>query len=800
MNTLENVDYRFGEYRLAGSRQALFRGDAEIPISTKLYYLLLALVQRQGEVLSKDDLIEAAWPGQVVTDAALAKQMLRVRKLIDDQQRTPPFIETHRGVGYRFSTPVERLEMALEAAPSHDPGRRSRARLPALLLLMLAIASVAWWASRHPGDPPNPAGEAPGVEPETQATTPGSDTISLALLPAGESSGWLNPGGLQFLSERLREDPAIQALVVRPGTGLRGDSEQQAIEITTFDQVQYAATFEFLETDAGFAIEALLRNERELVARAELSGDSLADVFLAADRWLRHELAVHSELSSIGERLAGPVDSYALQSYLQGVHELQGLDDKRTAAGYFQAAVNKDPDFLEAWTALAATRLELGEFQQAIAMCETLLNRGDVQQRPTIATELHRVAGLAHARLKNDEQANQYLQQALAIVPENLDPQSRLEILATLELRARLQGDLGAAERMGMERLALAREHFPLPNVVADIHLSLAETLDLAHQYEAQRGHIEEALALYERSGNDNGMLRGFYLLNELNFTLNDMVAGVQVTHRAAPYLDRATLVHERAFFYQVSAQILSLQGYFDRALLYASRLRDMTDETGNPMYAVISEFIKVHQLYVRHRFEEALNHTRTMMEQFGRDDALRAALPRALSVAILVSSRIESPEETEALVRRFDNEYPGLRDEFRNEFLRSGGHLAVRSGRVDEGLSMLEEARQNHTDRGETAVAQYIGSEILEVLLEHPERDYRPLLARLEQESDYDYLLWKLKAQFLARERDYLNAAIVMGENRLKANDLWTPEDQLQLERWQSFAAEVGDRAPEPR
>ncbi len=791
MNTnQEPVDYSFGAYRLAGSRQALFRDGEEVPVSTKLYYLLLALVRRQGEVLTKDDLIEAAWPGQVVTDAALAKQMLRVRRLIDDQDRTPPFIETHRGIGYRFNEPVSRAAAIADQGPAtSEPTGSGAGRRLALVLTALVVAGLAltWWITRG-ADEPGVADSGPAPTDPSQA-----HTISLALLPAREDAGWLSEGGLDYLSERLRRDPAIQTLVVRPDTGLSGDSTQQAIEITTFDQVQYAATFGFEETETGFAIEAMLRNDREEVARASLEGDSLADVFTAADRWLRHELAVHARLSEIESRLAGPVDAYALQSYLQGVHELLGMDDKPTAAQYFQAAVNKDPDFLEAWVKLVSTRLELGEFQRAIATSETLLQRDDVAHRPAVAAELHRVIGLAHARLQDEKAATQSLQRALAIAPAELAPQARMDLLGTLELRARLQDELAEAERLGLERLALAQEHAPLPNVVADIHLSLAETMDQARRWDDLRRHVEAALALYEQSGNDNGMLRGFLLLNEVNYALNDREAGVQVVRRAAPYLDRASLVHEKAFFYQISAQILNTQGHFERVQDFAARLRDLSTESGNPMYMVLSEFIKVHQLYVAQRFGDALDHTRTMMEQFDRDDALRAALPRTLAVAILVSSRIEAPAETRLLIRRFNQEYPSLRDEYRLEFLRAEGHLAVRSGRVDEGLAMLREARGGHAARGEAHVAQYIGFEILEVLLDQPGREYRPLLAQLEQESGYDYLLWKLKAAFLAREGDFVTAAIVMGENRLKANDLWTSQDQLMLEEWRARAGNPG-------
>jgi len=706
-----------------------------------------------------------------------------VRRLIDDQDRSPPYIETHRGVGYRFVAPVHTAApvRALQSEPRAGVGLLP---LAAAGIAIVIAAGTFWYLGGER------ANEASPSQLDTSASNQ-PDAVSLALLPTQDSDDWLSGGGLQYLAERLGQDASIQTFLVQPDVGLSGDSTRQAIEITTWEQVEYAATFSFHETPQGYRVEALLRNDSEQIGQADFEGTSLASVFADIDRWLRHEIALHSELADIADDFLEPVDAFALQSYLQGIYELQGRDDKPTAMQYFQAAVNKDPDFLDAWTKLADTLMETGELQRAISMSEALLQRADVQSRPTLAMELYRVIGLSHSRLKNDREATENLQRALSILPEGLDAQARLTVLGTLELHARMQGRLEEAEQLGFERLGLMSENFPLPNSMADIHLSIATTLRESRDWNGLREQIALALDLYEQSGNINGMMRGFYLLNELNFMVNDLDDGVQVTYRAVDYLDRTTLVHEKAFYLQVSAQILNVRGHFERALDYAARLRELSTNTGNPMYQVISEFIKVHQLYVDQRFADALTHTRTMLAQFDQDDTLRAALPRTLIVAILVSARSQPPATTEALISRFEREYPGQRDSYINELLRAEGHLAVRTQRVDEGLAMLEAARQNHLDRAEAHVAQYIGNEILEVLLEYPDRPYRQLLSQLEGETSYDYLLWKLKAQFLAREGDFLNAAIVMGENRLKANDLWKPEDQLMLEDWQAKAGQ---------
>ena len=70
--------------------------------------------------------------------------------------------------------------------------------------------------------------------------------------------------------------------------------------------------------------------------------------------------------------------------------------------------------------------------------------------------------------------------------------------------------------------------------------------------------------------------------------------------------------------------------------------------------------------------------------------------------------------------------------------------------------------------------------------MLNHPELDYKSTLERLQANNEYDYLFYKLKAGFLAREGKYFEAAILMSENKQKANQLWRVDDQLLLEGYQ--------------
>lgn len=111
--------YRFESYCIDPVRRFLTRDDEPVPLPAKAFDLLLVLVQNQGSVLDKAELMQAVWPGTVVEDGNLSQTIFVLRKALGERPNEHRFIVTIPGVGYQFVAPVER-----EGAPrEHDPVR-----------------------------------------------------------------------------------------------------------------------------------------------------------------------------------------------------------------------------------------------------------------------------------------------------------------------------------------------------------------------------------------------------------------------------------------------------------------------------------------------------------------------------------------------------------------------------------------------------------------------------------------------------------------------------------------------------
>lgn len=115
------TSYRFGDFKLLPAERLLFRRGSEVALTARAFELLVAFVERAGQLLAKDDLLRRVWAGVVVEENNLAVQVGVLRKLLGAEA-----ITTIPGFGYRFALPV--LDMA-EAAPT-EPGADARGRLP----------------------------------------------------------------------------------------------------------------------------------------------------------------------------------------------------------------------------------------------------------------------------------------------------------------------------------------------------------------------------------------------------------------------------------------------------------------------------------------------------------------------------------------------------------------------------------------------------------------------------------------------------------------------------------------------
>ena len=106
--------YEFGDFRIDADHRMLYHQGSEIPVVPKVVETLLALIERRGKVVSKDELLEAVWPDTVVEESNLFVYLSVLRKTLGTLEDGRPYVETLRRRGYRFNGDVHLVEEAVE--------------------------------------------------------------------------------------------------------------------------------------------------------------------------------------------------------------------------------------------------------------------------------------------------------------------------------------------------------------------------------------------------------------------------------------------------------------------------------------------------------------------------------------------------------------------------------------------------------------------------------------------------------------------------------------------------------------
>jgi predicted ATPase/DNA-binding winged helix-turn-helix (wHTH) protein len=134
--------------------ERLWHGPEALPLSPKNFAVLRCLVQQAGQLVTKEALLAAVWPDTVVSESILTVAMRTLRRALGDQARTPRFIETVHGRGYRFIAPVSTTPLASPAMlgrPRHSlPSMVSRP--PFLVGRDAELAQLEqWWTTVRQG-------------------------------------------------------------------------------------------------------------------------------------------------------------------------------------------------------------------------------------------------------------------------------------------------------------------------------------------------------------------------------------------------------------------------------------------------------------------------------------------------------------------------------------------------------------------------------------------------------------------------------------------------------------------------
>ena len=123
----------FGPFSIDERERLLRRHGQPVPLTPKAVDVLLALVERPGRLLTKDELVQRVWPDTFVEEANLAYNVFTLRKALGDTADNPEYVETIAKRGYRFKAPVRRSNGDRDSSDGETAAFGQGSRAPAIL-------------------------------------------------------------------------------------------------------------------------------------------------------------------------------------------------------------------------------------------------------------------------------------------------------------------------------------------------------------------------------------------------------------------------------------------------------------------------------------------------------------------------------------------------------------------------------------------------------------------------------------------------------------------------------------------
>jgi adenylate cyclase len=115
---MERISYEFGSFQVDLAERVVRRNGNILPLTPKVFDILLVLIQNPGRILTKEEIMRRVWPDRIVEESNLARNISTLRRELGEEPDQPQFIETIPWRGYRFLAEVRELREESEAIDS----------------------------------------------------------------------------------------------------------------------------------------------------------------------------------------------------------------------------------------------------------------------------------------------------------------------------------------------------------------------------------------------------------------------------------------------------------------------------------------------------------------------------------------------------------------------------------------------------------------------------------------------------------------------------------------------------------
>lgn len=343
-----SIIYKFGEFEVDPYDESLRLRGEKLAINRRMFQVLSLLIERRGEIVTKEDFFESVWEGNFVEDNNLTVTITALRKVLGDSAKSARFIENIPRKGYRFvgevavDVPNSPRDPHLDPVPSVPSSSRrflfAGVGVSTVILLVLGIASFSGNL-------------------RTRAAKTEQKQQSIAVLPfkfRSTESEYLAVGLTDGIAYSLGRRAELRVSDKNSTVALRDTVDRP------------------IEAALKLGVENVVIGEVELIDQTLIINAELINVSSASSAWKRQFRRTASEMLATQQEIVGDLlkslqvdgsatrtgvasDPRAYELYLKAQYYLDRREesDIQMSVDLFKQAIDLEPQFAKAYVGLS---------------------------------------------------------------------------------------------------------------------------------------------------------------------------------------------------------------------------------------------------------------------------------------------------------------------------------------------------------------------------------------------------------------------------------------------------------------
>ena len=535
------MEHKFSHFTLDTEHRSLKQGSKEVPISPKMYAMLAYFVENQGQIITKQQLLEAVWKDRIISDTTFYKLIERLRSVLGENDDKQLFIKTIHGEGYQF--------LISKDVTAQDGSSYSNKVLGIIFLAAVFIGIYIIWVNNSKPD------EIYDIDIQFRNLNDSS------VLGQGVQLGLKDYLLSHFSEYKKQAVPDVK-------------NKKTLVVIQVLEKVnnQYKLIVEFKIDEVTLSLN-------------EFTGGDVENILTQYFHWL-NEISVFKSLVS-QELLVNEFtpSNQAMSQWIQGIGFWQ-LQQYNQALNHFNHALKLDENFLWAKLYHAVVNRILTNKESAIAALE-LLAQSNTSDHYNLT--LNRILGFTYISLFQLDNAKEHFYLAEQLAINSKDKENLFKVNNGLGYLNVFIGSYSLASKYLSQAVELASEQ---KNAILLTRAKSSQCLLLYYQ-----ARINEALEVclstvknLEEQKNYSSMARIEALISSLYLDQSDLAQAKFYANLSLDNYIKYSNLERASHAYFVLFQVAMFEEQFEMARSYLDQLESSIHENN---YNTL-----IHQLY----------------------------------------------------------------------------------------------------------------------------------------------------------------------------------------------------------